>query len=232
MAHSRKTGGLLIANQTNFDREWAAEFLVTLFRKDMHVLIIPLARNEGWASDVREWDESFQEGSDYHYDLERPFRSYGIRSFSWLDQYRCTREEAVRAIEQSDICVLSGNDPSACMDQIEELGIVNELKEYRGILVTLSEASHLAETEFESGWEGEKEMRAGLGLLGPLHLHMHYQETEAELRKMIRYLERDGQPLAVLSKNSGVFLGGGAFELLGDAFIAEESDLDELYSLL
>ena len=98
--------------------------------------------------------------------------------------------------------------------------------------MTLSEASHIAETEFESGEEYERESREGLSLLGPLHLHMHYQETEAELRKMIRYLERDGQPLAVLSKNSGIYLGGGAFELLGDAFIAEESDLDELYSLL
>jgi hypothetical protein len=36
----------------------------------------------------------------------------------------------------------------------------------------------------------------------------------------------------VLSEKSGLYIENGSLELLGDAFIAEDSDLDELYSLL
>ena len=49
---------------------------------------------------------------------------------------------------------------------------------------------------------------------------------------MIRMLERDGLSILVLSERSGVYLEEGHVELLGDAFIADENDLDELYSLL
>ena len=86
--------------------------------------------------------------------------------------------------------------------------------------------------QFETGDEYERSERDGLARIPLIRFHMHYSETEEELRKMIRYLETDSRPLIVLSEKSGLYIENGSLELLGDAFIAEDSDLDELYSLL
>lgn len=222
----------LIVNKTNFDQPWAAEILSTVFTKDMKVLVMPLGDNEGWASDAGEWNHRFEEDSDYHYDLERPFRSYGIHHFAWFDYYQEDEASAAKRIQDSDVLVLVGTDPAACMDRIRDLGLEDALLRYPGMIITLSEAGHILEGEFECGELYVRHQREGIGLLSGAHLHMHYQETEEELRQLIRKLESDGLPILVLSEKSGVYFEEGGIELLGDAFIAEASDLDEMYGLL
>ena len=222
----------LVVNKTNFDQPWAAEFLSQLFSSDMHVMILPLGHDEGWASDAGAWKERFDEVSAYHYDLERPFRSYGMKSFRWIDYHDVSSAEVKSALAESELCVLVGTDPAACMERIEELDIRDALSSYHGILVLLSEAAHILEASFETSDDVTRDMHEGLGILPFVKFHMHYAETEEELRHMIRLLEADEKPVLVLSDQSGVYFEGRSFELLGDAFIAEDSDLDELYALL
>ncbi len=222
----------LIANKTNFDQVWAAEYLHGVIGREMHALIIPLGHDEGWASDAGIWEDQFSSESDYHYDLERPLRSYGIRSITWMDFHQETSMSAAEKISQADLVMLAGDDPGAGMDRIEDLSLIEAFQNYRGLLITVSEISQILSAQFETGDEYERSERDGLALFPMIRFHMHYSETEEELRKMIRYLETDSRPLIVLSEKSGLYLENGSMELLGDAFIAEDSDLDELYSLL
>ena len=222
----------LIVNKTNFSQSWAAEFLHTVFRPDMHAVIIPLGHDEGWAAEAGDWDSDFAETGERHEDVERPLRSYGVQSFAWLDFHREDEQSASRRILGADICVLVGSDASGAMDRIEDLNLTGTLKQFGGILITLSEVSQILTGVFEEGEERDRTERPGLNLLPMLKFHMHYSETEEELRRMIRYLESDSRALVVLSEKSGLYVENGKMELLGDAFIAEDSDLDELYSLL
>ena len=222
----------IIVNKTNFDQIWAAEYLHSVIRKDMNALIIPLDHDEGWASDAGAWGDQFSSESDFHYDLERPLRSYGIHRITWIDFHQESSESASLKIRQADLVMLAGDDPGAGMDWIEDLGLTRAFQSYQGLLITVSEISQILAAQFETGNEYERSERDGLALIPLIRFHMHYSETEEELHRMIRYLETDSRPLIVLSEKSGLYIENGSLELLGDAFIAEDSDLDELYSLL
>ena len=223
---------VLIANKTNFDRPWAAEFLSGVFRPDMRVCILTTEHDEGWASSTGDWEAAYGEESDYRYDIERPFRSFGIRQFLWCDPRRDEEAMIRRAIGSSDVLVLFGNDPAVCMDVLEDHDLRDAVCSSHGILVTLSEVSSVLCGEFENESLYDRSLREGLGILKGAHLCMHYDESEEQLRRMIRLLEIHGGSLIVLSAKSGVYFEEGHIELLGDAFIADAGDLEELYALL
>ncbi|MBQ9328369.1 MAG: hypothetical protein IJ225_07525 [Solobacterium sp.] len=222
----------LIVNKTNYDKPWAAEFLSGILRSDMKVCVISDAADEGWTMDREGWDTRFGEDSDFRYDIERPLRSYGIRYFFWYDPYRDEAEPLASKIRESDITVLFGTNPVSCMDTIMDLGIEELLIHGNGLLITISEVSSLLCGSYEVEEAGIRSVREGLGILSAASLCMHYEEHEEQLARMIRLLEVLGGSLLVLSENSGVYLDGTHIELLGDAFIADESDLEELYALI
>ncbi len=221
---------LLIVNRTGYDRDWAASVLAGIFHQGMKAAVLPLEYEEGWASDRMQARSRFDEGSERRYDVERPLRSYGIREFRWL--LDSPPGEIRTSLETSDVLCLFGSDPSQCMDRIEDLCLEEAIRSFDGILVVLSTAASILEAQFESMDAWDTELHTGLALLPGVHFLMHYDQSEEAIRKMIRMLERDGLSILVLSEKSGVYLEEGHIELLGDAFIADENDLDELYSLL
>ena len=217
---------ILIANQTNYDQDWAAETLVQLLHPSMKAMIMPMEADEGWASDAVQVRERFAADTDYHYDIERPLRSYGLKSFRWIEL-----SESL-SLSHGDVLCLFGTDGETCMDFLQDYDLEEKINGFDGILIVLSEAAHMLEGEFESGGEYDRYVRRGLGILSGIHFLMHYEQSEENIKEMIRMLETDGKPILVLSEKSGVLFEEGRVELLGDAFIAEERDLDELYSLL
>ncbi len=220
---------ILVANQTNYDQDWAASSLIQILRRGEKAVILPLEYDEGWAVDAMEFQERFASGSDFHYDVERPLRAYGIRDIQWMDFHGALKSESC---SDADILCIVGTDPDQCMERIHDLGLEDMLSSFHGLLILLSESAHILEQEYESESGYDRLMMEGLGILSGVHFLMHYDESEEQIRKMIRMLETDGKPLFVLSKKSGVLIADGHIDLLGDAFIAEENDLDELYSLL
>ncbi len=222
----------LIVNKTNFDGSWAAEYLSGIFQPGMSVCVLTSEMDEGYTSGVEDWETQYGSGSDFRYDIERPFRNFGIRSFIWCDSHRDDPEQIRTRIRNASVCVLFGTSPSACMNVLEDGDLIEPLMSTEGILVTISEVSEIVCREFENEELYDRGIRRGLGILQAAHLCMHYDESEEQMRRMIRQLETDGGNLLVLSERSGVYLEDGHIELLGDAFIAEENDLDELYGLL
>ena len=217
---------ILIANQTNYDQDWAAATLVQLLHPSMKAAVLPMEADEGWASDAMQYREQFAASSDYHYDIERPLRSYGLRAFRWLEM-----SESL-SLNRDDVLCLFGRDGETCMNLLQDYGLEEQISGYGGMMIVLSEAAHILEGEFEAGGEYDRYICRGLGILSGIHFLMHYEQSEENIKEMIRMLETDGKPILVLSEKSGVLFEEGRVELLGDAFIAEERDLDELYSLL
>ena len=222
----------LIANKTNYDGPWAAEFLSEVFSRQMSACVLTTESGEGWSNSSADWESRFGEAADFRYDIERPLRSYGISSFRWYDPQRDDDDAIRRGIRESDITVLFGTEPSVCMDVLEDHDLKEAILSSPGILIVLSEAALTVCRDFENEEYYDRSAREGLGILKGAHLCMHYDESEEQLRRMIRQLEIHGGSLLVLYERSGVYLDDGHIELLGDAFIADERDLEELYSLL
>ncbi|MBE6121549.1 MAG: hypothetical protein IJ130_14970 [Solobacterium sp.] len=225
----------ILLNSTNFDQPWAAETLVQILKPHMRTVILPLSYDYGWASDADDWRLRYDDDSAYSYDLLRPLRSYGIsgEDISVLDYYSDDPEEMERRILRSDLLVLVGEDPDACMERLDDLCLTGTIRSYNGIVMGLSAGSKIQQEAYFKTIDEDMEFsyRQGLGLLHGFDLDTHYVQDVFHLTGLIRSIETQNLPVAVLPEKGGMLVGGNEFVLMGEAFIAGVNDLDELYSL-
>ena len=223
----------ILLNETNFDQDWAAETLVDILKPQLQVLILPLSGNYGWSSDAADWQDRFERGSDYHYDLMRPFRSYGIPKdhISFLNCFDEEPETAAQKLKASDLVFLVGEDPDDCMNSLEDMGLVQALQNYRGIVMGASAGAKIQLEQYYRTLDDEMlfDYHPGLGLVSGFDLESHYEEDPFHLTGIIRALESGSSSVIVLPRQGGALISGANIDLLGDAFIATANDLDELY---
>lgn len=61
---------------------------------------------------------------------------------------------------------------------------------------------------------------------------MNYVQSDEMLQYISAIIEMHGQKVLVCPKNSGILLTDTSTELFGEAFIADQKDLDEIYNLM
>lgn len=226
----------ILVNQTNFDGNWAAETLYSLFNPNQKVLIIPLTENNGYASDQTAWRDQFSENSEHYEDVIRPFIRYGIprkniKIFDIFDDYT---EHIKNYIKKFDIVCLIGEDELGCYSTLLDFNFNSILKDYDGILVAIGPAATpLTETfptyDENMGLYAEYD---GLGFFEGIDLVMNYVQSDEMLQYISAIIEMHGQKVLVCPKNSGILLTDTSTELFGEAFIADQKDLDEIYNLM
>ncbi|MBR2991394.1 MAG: hypothetical protein IKF51_08080 [Solobacterium sp.] len=213
---------------TNYDGIWAADTLSGILHRDMLVGILPLSDDSGYLSDALEWKDRFREDGVFSYDLRRPLHSYGIaeKNIRILDHYHLEHWDP----DFYDVIMLVGEDPAACMERLEDLGLMESLQRYRGILAGLSAGAQVQCSRF-CGWneDGYAVEGSGLGLLQNVMLDMHYIPDEEHTALLIRMLETQDAPVICVPEEGGVLVEEGRYLLFGDAFVLTDRDLDRLY---
>lgn len=227
----------LLVNETDFSQAWAKEHLKDRICADMSVLLLPLSYNEGWASDELDWKDKF-EGTKTHFDeLSRPFLSYGIstKKIHWLNYYDFDFEFAKKQMRKCDILVIISEDACDAMEQIDALELSDLISSFDGLIIGMSAGAKILQSDFFSPlseFNSTFQYYDGLGLLSGFDLDMNYVENKYHVRNIIHSLEEHTNSVVVLPKNSALFIAEDHIDLLGQAFIADDRDLDELYGLL
>ena len=225
----------LFLNSTDFDQPWASDTLRDVIRPGMKAVILPLSYDYGWASDADDWRIRYDDESMYRYDLSRPLSSYGVKDIRILDYYSEEPETMARLIRQADILVLAGENPDACMERVEDLGLKETLRSFRGIMMGLSAGAKIMQDMYYKTMDDEADafyFREGLGVTGGFDLDIHYQPDIFHLTGIIRSLEERSVPVVILPERSGFLVQGRQIAFLGEAFTADMNHLDELYRLL
>ncbi len=225
----------VLVNQTNFDGEWAAESLYSLFRPDQKVLLIPLSSNTGYAMEYDNWAEKFSENSIYREDIMRPFMRYGIpkNNIRVLSHYEDDEEYLRKMILQADVVCLIAEDEMSAYSCMLDLRMTSIFEEYDGILMFIGYAATPLTESFPVYSEEENGYFncAGLDYLKDIDLIMNYEQTDDLLQYISCIIEMNGKKVIICPKNSGVIINDGNITLFGEAFIADEKDLDEIYNL-
>ena len=223
----------VLLNINNFDEPWAYGLLENILTPETKVLILPLSYDEGWISDAMEWKEKYGKGAEEHYDIVRPFRSYGIRekSIKWINYYTDDHDSAVRKIRHADVLFFTGGYPDWMLQRLYDLDLMDEIRNYPGIVMGTSAGAmiqldqyHLTE---EDGYEFQ--YQEGLGLLEGFDIDVHYEEDLKHISAIIRTIEDTGRSVIAMPNDSGVLIDGEYFELMGSAFVLGVNELDELY---
>ena len=112
-----------------------------------------------------------------------------------------------------------------------DLEIKNLIRDYEGVVIGVS-AGAMVQLDLyhltpEDGYEYQ--YQEGLGMLGGFDVEVHYEEDLRHIEAIIRTLEDTGRAVVAMDNQSGLLIDGDHLELLGNAFILDMNDLDELY---
>ncbi|MCR5795181.1 MAG: Type 1 glutamine amidotransferase-like domain-containing protein [Solobacterium sp.] len=223
----------ILINISNFDEEWAYDSLRPYIHEDSRILILPLSYDEGWITDAHEWRQRYGKGRPEYEELVRPFRSFGIRDrqIRWINYYEDDHESAARKIRKADILFFTGGFPDWMMQRLYDLGIEDDVRAFEGTVMGTSAGALIQLDEFhlteENGYEYQYQY--GLGLLSGFDMEVHYETDLRHITAIMRSLEDMGKPVVAAPNRGGLLIDGDYLELLGDAFIFDVNDLDELY---
>ena len=221
----------LIFHENNFDAEWAYESLRNILTPDKQVLVFPLFFNEEWSEDLENFEHRYRKGSRAYEKIAAPFRNYLFKDdhLHFLTLNQEDAQSLKTKIANTDILYLIGNNPVTMMEVIEDYGLQKTLLEYDGIVIGNAAGSTVMMDEFLPDEEWDREKKPGIGYLRGFMLDAGYEEDAYHLQKIIRSLQEEGKAVFGCPKNGGILIQDGHYELLGDAFAADDNDLDNIY---
>lgn len=218
----------ILLNKPNFDQDWAYPSLNEIITADKKVCILSLMGDEGWSSDQDNWEHRYDSGSRHYEKLVQPFRNYLIPdgNIVWANGYGDASETAAK-IKDADILFLTGSDPEQMMENVQDTGLLETLKNYTGIVMGDAAGSQLIMEDFET--EYDEVPVKGIGYLKGFALESAYIEDVRHLQRMIHTIEDRGRTVFAYPEQGGVIIRDNHYELLGNAFICSDNDLDKIY---
>ncbi len=217
----------ILVNKTDFDQSWARETMKDVLYCGVKVVVLPFAHNEGWAMDVCVYEDTFMKDSLFQEDLKRPFLAYGVKDedICILNTFCETYESCKKKIDDSDVVFIVGSDANDVMDGILDLGIEDVLRGYEGTMIGASAGAVVQMDRFMS----EDGYREGLGIVSGIDLDVHYEENEFHLKRIIDSLETAYDQILIVKDKGGILVSGVQVEFIGDAFVFDVTQLDEIY---
>ncbi len=216
-----------------FHTGWAYPALAPYIHPGMKAAIAALSYGEGWISDIDEWRMCYGKGQREYEEIVQPFLACGLREkdIAWINYVEDTPLSAAKKILDSDILFLTGGYPDWMLQRMYDLEIKNLIRDYEGVVIGVS-AGAMVQLDLyhltpEDGYEYQ--YQEGLGMLGGFDVEVHYEEDLRHIEAIIRTLEDTGRAVVAMDNQSGLLIDGDHLELLGNAFILDMNDLDELY---
>ena len=221
----------ILLSRPDFHEAWAYEYLNGILTPGMHVLVMPLSHDEGWAADGETFEQHYRKGSRHYEKIVSPFRMYQMKDadIKWFNPYKDDRSVLQNELKNCDVLYLTGSDPDVMMECIADHEIENDLRRYDGILMGDASGSKIMMDEYYSDHEWNEEGGQGLGLLQGFSLETGYVEDVVHLKHIIRSLEEKGRAVFGCPAKAGILIQNGHYDLMGDAFTCNEDDLDRIY---
>ena len=210
----------ILTNQTNFDQPWAESGLYDRLMPSADVLVMLIDSDEEWWMDA----------ATYREDLLRPLLHYGIHQeqIHILSAAELTKAK----LESSDIVVLSGDNPRFIDDCLQDSACIEMLQNYQGIFLGIAGGAEVLMDTYRNICLDDREIYEGLGIVKGLTLFADYQQNRETVRAIIDDLEQNGRSVLVMPQEGAAVIDEGHLDLLGDSFLLQMSDLDDLYQLL
>ena len=228
----------------NFDGEWAYPHLEK-YVKGAKVLILPLAYREFQAWDNDSFLSIYGKGGEKYPAITRPFLSYGLKEsdLDWLNPYEYEerskehdeqikekrRQKHLVQINNADLLFFTGGMPEKAIKRMDELGITDAVKNFKGVVMGASAGAMLQlETYHITPDEDYAEygMWHGLGLVSGFDLEVHYLATPIQQQCSRRALQENGLPIYQMWHEGGLVVVDNNVTVMGNVeLLVDDSEI-------
>ncbi|WP_346886972.1 Type 1 glutamine amidotransferase-like domain-containing protein [Clostridium sp. UBA1056] len=205
----------------NFHEKWVKDEVKKYINYNDKVLIIPFSFGEK-ISNHTEWQCAYnREDGAYYKSIVLPFLSYGIKeeNISWINYFKDTKEEAKEKVRNSDIIFFTGGLPDKMMDRLEEFHLVNEIENFKGIIIGSSAGAMIQILEYHITPDKDYDTfsyNKGLNLIKNFDIEVHYEETEIQKHYINKVLNKKIDTVYAIKDTGGIIIDNNEVKLLGD----------------
>lgn len=214
----------ILLNYYNFHESWTEGKLDKYFR-NKRVLIVPLAFRESQIWDNDSWQTLYGKGGEKYDNILRPFLYYGHseNDVKWLNCYDKTADFR-RLISEADVLFFTGGMPEKAVRRLHELGVVDDVKNFRGVVAGASAGAMLQLQQYHITPDedyAEYSIDSGLGLVGGFDLEVHYLNTPLQNECTKRAACQLGLPVYQMWHEGGIIVEDGVITTLGNVQIID-----------
>ena len=211
----------VLLNYYNFDGDWARPHLEKYVR-GKKVLILPLAYREYQAWDNDSFLSIYGKGGEKYPAIMSPFLSYGLteKDVDWLKPY--DSKDHVKQIQNADLLFFTGGMPEKAIKRMVELGIVDAVKNFKGVVMGASAGAMLQLETYHITPDddyAEYGIWHGLGLVKGIDLEVHYLATPIQQQCTEKAVKELGLPVYQMWHEGGLLLEDGKITVLGSVEI-------------
>ena len=208
----------VLLNYYNFDGDWARPHLEK-FVVGKKVLILPLAYRDFQAWDNDSFLSIYGKGGEKYPAITRPFVEYGLKEddLDWLNPY--DGKNHVEQIKNADLLFFTGGMPEKAIKRMCELGIVDAVKGFDGVVMGASAGAMLQLEKYHITPDedyAEYGIWRGLGLVKGINLEVHYLATPIQRQCSARAVKELGLPVYQMWHEGGLLVENGKITILGN----------------
>lgn len=186
----------ILLSTYDFNNSYCYPRLKNILKRGMRVVIVPFSHSSEYYRKKDLFDElySFDNGKDFNI-IANAFHDYGIfkEDIYVLNPHKDSIKFMKHKIEQADIVFFTGGDPILYMARIKCFGLLDTLKEFKGITIGASAGAMIQLKEFftyDMPWERYPyNYYKGLGYVDGIDVLVHYN-PKCQWQDIARYYNR------------------------------------------
>lgn len=192
--------------------DWLREEFARYIRPESRVVVVAFSFRDSRVKNVQDWDGLYdREKGVYYGGIAGGFMSYGVKqeNIRFINYFTDSHEAARKAVEAADIVYFPGGLPDRMMERIEEFGLTETLRGFKGVVMGYSAGAMIQLKEYHISPDDdypEFVYRNGLGLLDGFWLEVHYEANEVQQAAINRVLSEKNQPVYATYDGQGAMI--------------------------
>lgn len=158
--------------------------------------------------------------SEYQTKLLNNFLDFEITDVKWVYYFNQSMEESLKIIEESDILYFPGGAPDLMFERIKERGLLEPLKNFKGIVIGSSAGAMIQLETFHISKDNEYfkfSLNEGLAYLDNFFIEVHYRRRKAQKSSLRKIRREFRKPIFTIPDNGMLIVKGNEVLPLGEA---------------
>jgi peptidase E len=212
----------MLFSQYNFNELWARDIISKYIKATDRLVVIPFSFGDHFTHNL--WNNAYNKEGKYYLDIIKPFLDYGIleEQISWINYFEDTMDTANLKIKKSDILFFTGGFPDKMMDRLSEFNLVNEIENYKGLIIGSSAGAMIQIANYHITPDDDYlsfSYQRGLNLIVDFDIEVHYERTNLQDEFISKVLKEKVDTIYAITDHGGIIVENDEVTLLGDVCI-------------
>jgi beta-mannanase len=198
------------------------EELSPYFSENSRVTVVALSFYDDYVFDEKSWEKVYGKNvGEGYFEVAIALKEFGVdeKNVKYINYFTDSRESATEKIKWANTLYFTGGLPDRMMERIEEMGILDALKKFDGVVFGYSAGAVIQLREYHLYPDGDYKdygYYEGLSYVDSLLLEVHYEYKSEQDESVRRVLSERTLPVYVThTMGGGVVVDGDNITVIG-----------------